>query len=67
MAGSCSKEKRGKNARCHNHRCIDVMMMMMMNKIFRCLGMDLLCSLEFVIMEGKLSFHNIFFDIHEKC
>lgn len=58
--------KRGKNARRHNHRCI-IIIIIIIDKSFGCLGVDLLCSFEFVIMEGKLSLHNTSFDINERC
>lgn len=65
MAGSYSQVKSGKNARCHNHRRIIIIIGI--NKIFGCLGMDLFCSFEFVIMEGELSLYSISFDINERC
>ena len=59
MAGSYSQVKRRKNAGCQNHRCV-------INKIFGCLGVNLLCSFEFVILEGSTILYNSSFDINER-
>ena len=59
--------KRERNARCHNHRCIIIIIIIIIiNKVFGCLGMDLLCSFEFVVMEGNTIFTYLSFDI-ESC